>query len=69
MNLPPLHEALLDEPLFEAVRWFREQQAQALQVQYLHQGVEWRDTLKRVPGGVRLVRMQIPSSQSMQRDG
>lgn len=32
----------------------------AVQVRYLYEGAEWRDTLMRAPAGVRLVRMQIP---------
>ncbi|TNE89026.1 MAG: hypothetical protein EP330_12565 [Deltaproteobacteria bacterium] len=31
-----------------------------VQVRYLYEGAEWRDTLMRLPEGVRLVRMQMP---------
>ncbi len=32
----------------------------AVQIRYLFDQVEWRDTLMRVPGGIRLVRIQTP---------
>ena len=34
-------------------------EVRGLQIRYLYQGVEWRDTLLRTPEGVRLVRMQM----------
>lgn len=32
----------------------------ALQIQYRYDGREWTDTVLRLPGGYRLVRMEVP---------
>lgn len=45
----------------EATARFEDGAVTALQVQYVHQGVEWRDTLTHGLGGVRLVRFRVPS--------
>ena len=36
--------------------------ARAVQVRYRYDGCEWTDTVLRVPGGYRLVRMQVPAA-------
>lgn len=45
-----------------AVDALRSGQVRAVQVRYLHGGVEWRDTLLPAPTGTRLVRIQTPPS-------
>lgn len=38
-------------------------EVRAIQVRYVHEATLWIDTILRVPGGFRLVRMQAPSAQ------
>jgi hypothetical protein len=42
----------------------RDGQARGVQIRYLWDGGEWRDTLLRLPTGVRVVRMRTPDAST-----
>lgn len=55
--------------LGRAVEMFRGGETPALQVQYRFDGGVWRDTVMRVPGGARLVRIREEDSPDQEPRG
>lgn len=57
---PGEHVSPTPVPLREAWLQLISRTVRGVQVRYLWQGAEWRDTLMLVPGAVRVVRMRMP---------
>lgn len=47
-------------PLREAQTLLAAREVRGVQIRYLWQGAEWRDTLMQLPTAVRVVRMRMP---------